>query len=175
MYTCHVCGKPTPNYCEWSPSLAAILGEQGQSTCDECRRKSYILHKWENEQFAEERLICPYCEISISDPWEYDEGEDEIECPACGHAFEVEITTVRTYRTRRRMEDMPDGWDGGSFDELQFLQHDGRSGHRRSAPRRGKGCGGYGSHAVWRWRIRYSYRIGRKCDGLGLEHVGVRR
>ena len=47
--------------------------------------------------------------------------------------------------------------------------------HRRSAPRRGEGCGGYGSHAVWRWRIRYSYRIGRKCDGLGLEHVGVRR
>lgn len=65
MYTCHVCGKTTPNYCEWSPSLAAILGEQGQSICDECRRKSHILYKWENEQFAEERLICPYCEISM--------------------------------------------------------------------------------------------------------------
>ena len=95
MYTCSVCGKPTPNYHEWSPSVAAILGEQGSSTCDECSSEN-----------------------SISDPWEYDEGEDEIECPACGRAFEVEITTVRTYRTRRRMEDMPDGWDGGSFDEL---------------------------------------------------------
>lgn len=29
MYTCHVCGKPTPNYHEWWPSVAAILGEQG--------------------------------------------------------------------------------------------------------------------------------------------------
>lgn len=111
MYTCHVCGKPTPNYREWSPSVAAILGEQGQSTCDECR----ILYKWRNEQLADERLICPYCEVSIGDPWEYDEYEDEIECPECGRAFEVEITTVRTYRTCRRREDMPDGWDGGSF------------------------------------------------------------
>lgn len=115
VYTCSVCGKPTPDYHEWSPSVAAILGEQGSSTCDECFRKAQISNKWKNEQFAEERLICPYCEISISDPWEYEEAEDEIECPACGRAFEVEITTVRTYRTRRRMEDMPDGWDGGSF------------------------------------------------------------
>lgn len=67
------------------------------------------------QQFDEERLICPYCESSISDPWEYDEDVDEIECPACGRAFEVEITTVYTYRTRRRMEDMPDGWDGGDI------------------------------------------------------------
>lgn len=77
VYTCHVCGKPTPNYREWLPSIAAILGEQGQSTCDECRRKVHTLYKWRNEQFAEERLICPYCEVSIGDPWEYDEDEDE--------------------------------------------------------------------------------------------------
>lgn len=64
VYTCSVCGKPTPNYHEWSPSVAAILGEQGSSTCDECFRKAQISYKWENEQFAEERLICPYCEIS---------------------------------------------------------------------------------------------------------------
>lgn len=114
-YTCSVCGKPTPNYCEWPPSLAAILGEQGSSTCDECLRKAHISYKWRNEQFDEERLICPYCESSISDPWEYDEDVDEIECPECGRAFEVEITTVCTYRTRRRMEDMPDGWDGGEL------------------------------------------------------------
>ena len=31
VYTCSVCGKPTPNYHEWSPSVAAILGEQGSS------------------------------------------------------------------------------------------------------------------------------------------------
>lgn len=115
MYTCSMCGKPTPNYYEWSPSVAAILGEQGSSTCDECSRKAQISYKWRNEQFDDERLICPYCENSISDPWEYEACEDEIECPVCGRAFEVEITTVRTYRTRRRREDMPDGWDGGEL------------------------------------------------------------
>lgn len=115
VYTCSMCGKPTPDYHEWSPSVAAILGEQGFSTCDECFRKAQISYKWRNEQFEDERLICPYCENSISDPWEYDEGEDEIECPACGRAFEVEITTVRTYTTRRRIEDMPDGWNGDEF------------------------------------------------------------
>lgn len=120
MYTCHVCGKPTPNYHEWWPSVAAILGEQGESTCDECSRKLQISYKWRNEQFDEERLICPYCECSISDPWEYDDEEDEIECPECGRTFEVEITTVRTYRTRRRREDMPDGWDEVSFNEPRF-------------------------------------------------------
>ena len=83
MYTCHVCGKPTPNYHEWRPSVAAILGEQGESTC--------------------------------GDPSEYDDEEDEIECPECGRTFEVEIATVRTYRTRRRREDMPHGWNGGEL------------------------------------------------------------
>jgi len=115
MYTCSMCGKPTPNYYEWSPSVAAIIGEQGSSICDECSRKAQISYKWRNEQFDDERLICPYCENSISDPWEYEACEDEIECPVCGRAFEVEITTVRTYRMRRRREDMPDGWDGGEL------------------------------------------------------------
>lgn len=32
------------------------------------------------------------------------------------HTFdELEITTVRTYRTKRRIEDMPDGWNGGEL------------------------------------------------------------
>lgn len=112
MYTCERCGKPTPNYREYSPSLAAIVGVQGRSWCDECRRELHILHEWENEQETDERMICPYCGDSISNPWEYEEGEDEIECPNCDCTFEVEISSVRTYRTRRRIEDMPDGWNG---------------------------------------------------------------
>lgn len=60
MYICDVCGEPTPNYREYSPSMAAILGKQGYSTCDGCLREAHILHKWRNEQYAEERLICPY-------------------------------------------------------------------------------------------------------------------
>lgn len=113
MYTCDMCGKPTPNYRKYSTWMADIMGEPGCSTCDECQRKVEIFHDWRNEQVAEERLICPYCESSIDDPWYYDEDEDEIECPDCKRTFEVEIITVRTYTTRRRIEDMPDGWNGG--------------------------------------------------------------
>lgn len=42
MYTCGVCGEPTPNYREYSPSVAAILGKQGYSTCDECTRLAEV-------------------------------------------------------------------------------------------------------------------------------------
>ena len=49
MYTCERCGKPTPNYREYSPALAAIVGVQGRSWCDECRRELRIVHEWENE------------------------------------------------------------------------------------------------------------------------------
>lgn len=33
----------------------------------------------------------------------------------CKRTFGLEITTVRTYRTKRRIEDMPDGWNGGEL------------------------------------------------------------
>lgn len=105
MYTCSWCGKPTPNYREYSHPMAGILGESGYSICDECLRKVRIEREWENEQCAEERLICPYCESSIDDPWYYDEDDEEVECPECKRTFELEIATVRTYRTlcqRRR-------------------------------------------------------------------------
>lgn len=95
--------------------MAGILGESGYSVCDECLRKARIEREWENEQCDEERLICPYCESSIDDPWYYDEDDEEVECPECKRTFELEITTVRTYRTKRRIEDMPDGWNGGEL------------------------------------------------------------
>lgn len=115
MYTCSWCGKPTPNYREYSHPMAGILGESGYSVCDECLRMARIEREWENEQCAEERLICPYCESSIDDPWYYDEDAEEVVCPECKRTFELEITTVRTYRTKRRIEDMPDGWNGGEL------------------------------------------------------------
>ena len=94
--------------------LADIFGVRGESS-DECRRELRIVHEWENEQAADERMICPYCEGEISDSWEYEEGESEIVCPSCDRTFEAEISSVRTYRTRRRIEDMPDGWNGGEL------------------------------------------------------------
>lgn len=69
MYICDVCGEPTPNYREYSPSMAAILGKQGYSICDGCLREAHILHEWRNEQCAEERLICPYLHPLCPRPW----------------------------------------------------------------------------------------------------------
>lgn len=123
MYTCSWCGKPTPNYREYSHPMAGILGESGYSICDECLRKVRIEREWENEQCAEERLICPYCESSIDDPWYYDEDDEEVECPECKRTFELEIATVRTYRTKRRIEDMPDGWWFSGHFGLQSVEH----------------------------------------------------
>ena len=77
MHTCCMCGKPTPNYREYSPLLADLFSESGYSMCDECRRKGRIQTEWENEQSAERFLICPYCESFIDDPWQYEEDEDE--------------------------------------------------------------------------------------------------
>lgn len=79
MYTCFWCGKPTPNYREYLHPMAGILGESGYSACDECLRGARIEREWENEQCAEERLICPYCESSIDDPWYYDEDDEEVD------------------------------------------------------------------------------------------------
>ena len=56
MYACSCCGKPTPNYREYSHPMAGILGESGYSICDECLRQARIEREWENEQCAEERL-----------------------------------------------------------------------------------------------------------------------
>lgn len=50
MYTCSWCGKPTPNYREYSHPMAGILGESGYSICDECLRKARIEREWENEE-----------------------------------------------------------------------------------------------------------------------------
>lgn len=71
MYTCSVCGKPTPNYHEWSPSVAAILGEQGSSTCDECSRRAQISYNGSCGEtvgadvtataYIEDIKYCPFC------------------------------------------------------------------------------------------------------------------
>lgn len=45
MYTCSWCGKPTPNYREYSHQMAGILGESGYSVCDECLRFQSILER----------------------------------------------------------------------------------------------------------------------------------
>lgn len=42
MYACSCCGKPTPNYREYSHPMVGILGESGYSICDECLREVWV-------------------------------------------------------------------------------------------------------------------------------------
>ena len=47
------------------------------------------------------------------DSWEFEgEYDDAYECPECGKKFILEVHTEITYTSKRRIEDMPEGWRG---------------------------------------------------------------
>ena len=46
MYTCEICGKPTPNFEPWT--CGPIAGKLGRSWCDECEKRFEREHSWEN-------------------------------------------------------------------------------------------------------------------------------
>lgn len=106
-YTCERCGKPTPN------RRLFLSGKDGYSWCDECIAESNRERKWENEQLYKDEITCPWCGYEDSDSWEFEgEYDDEYECPECGKKFILEVRTEITYTSKRRIEDMPEGWCG---------------------------------------------------------------
>lgn len=106
-YTCEKCGKPTPN------RKLFLCGKGGYSWCDECIAEFDRELKWENEQSHKEEITCPWCGYEDSDSWEFGgEYDDEYECPECGKKFILEVYTEITYTSKRRIEDMPEGWRG---------------------------------------------------------------
>lgn len=72
MYTCDVCGKPTPNFTPWTGG--PIAGKLGRSWCDDSP------------------------------------NDDGYECSHCGKPFIVRRIVDITYTSKRRIEDMPEGW-----------------------------------------------------------------
>ena len=113
-YTCERCGKPTSNRKLFV--CGPIGSKDGYSWCDECIE--YIAEfdrerKWENEQLHKEEITCPWCGYEDSDSWEFEgEYDDAYECPECEKKFILEVLTEVTYTSRRRIEDMPEGWCG---------------------------------------------------------------
>ena len=68
---------------------------------------------WRNEQYWKDEITCPWCGYEDPDSWEFEsECDDEHECPNCGELFVLERNVNITYTSRRRLEDMPEGWDG---------------------------------------------------------------
>lgn len=109
MYTCDRCGKPTPNYREYI--FGPIDGVRGYSLCDKCKKRADLKRVWRNEQLCRDEITCPWCGYEDPDSWEFEgEYDDAYECPSCGELFILEREV--TYTSRRRIEDMPEGWDG---------------------------------------------------------------
>jgi len=106
-YVCEYCGRPTANYDPYDPWLAAALGIDGHSTCDECARKwvDYIL--WLNEQEGKDYVTCPYCGYEDHDSCELGDRDDDHECPRCGELFSYERFVNVSYTSTKRREDYP--------------------------------------------------------------------
>lgn len=109
MHTCDLCGKPTPNFTPWA--CGPIAGKLGRSWCDDCEERFERELAWENEQSGKDAITCPWCGYSDPDSWEFDgEYDDEYECIHCGKPFIVKRIVDITYTSKRRIEDMPEGW-----------------------------------------------------------------
>ena len=110
-YTCERCGKTTSNRKLFS--CGPIGGKDGYSRCDKCIADFDRELEWENEQPNKEAITCPWCGHEESDSWEFEgEYDDAHECTECGKKFILEVLTEVTYTSRRRIEDMPEGWCG---------------------------------------------------------------
>lgn len=111
MYICDTCDKPTPNYSRYISG--PVFGKEGYSECDDCRKKYDRERVWENEQWHKDEITCPWCGHEETDSWEFDgEYDDEYECEHCGRPFVLERVVDITYTSKRRIEDMPEGWAG---------------------------------------------------------------
>lgn len=102
------CGNPTDN--------EKVIGSSVIHTCDECLERISKEVDWEgeNEYWHERTIICPYCDFEYDryEAYNYEANEEEIECPACGQHFDLEVEDVRYFSTKRSVCDMPEDYKG---------------------------------------------------------------
>ena len=111
MHICDRCGKPTPNFVPFT--CGPIAGKLGRSWCDDCEKRFERELAWENEQSYRDYITCPWCGYEDPDSWEFGaEYDEEYEGPSGGKPFVLEKLVEVTYTSKRRIEDMPEGWDG---------------------------------------------------------------
>lgn len=111
MHICDRCGKPTPNYSKY---ISGPIGDrEGYSVCDDCIKQRDRERAWENELWHRDEITCPWCGYEDPYSWAVEDGcDEEYECEKCGKPFVLEKLVEVTYTSRRRIEDMPEGWDG---------------------------------------------------------------
>ena len=111
MHICDLCGKPTPNCSRFISG--PVCGSDGCSVCDDCIKQRGRERAWKNEQWHKDEITCPWCGYEDPDSWEFGaEYDEEYECSHCGKPFFVEKRVEVTYTSMRRIEDMPEGWEG---------------------------------------------------------------
>lgn len=109
IYKCQDCGNPTTNkHIIAMKSCNDIIIHR----CNKCQEKFQAEIEWENEQWKEDNIICPWCEDTFSDYEDmtqvtdnpYEDFEGTVICPSCGKKFELEIETKCNYTTRKPSE-----------------------------------------------------------------------
>lgn len=109
-FICDTCGKPTDN--EYRIEFGTMENEIIVHRCDECDKKNDAEIDWQNEQYGEDDIICPWCgtkfsgyeDMSEVTPEPYRDFEGTVDCPVCGKEFELEIETKCDYTTRKPSE-----------------------------------------------------------------------
>ena len=109
LFSCDDCGNPTNNQriIKMSYGNDLIIHR-----CGDCQDKLDAEVDWQNEQFKESNIICPWCEDTFSDYEDmskitdspYEDFEGNVKCPTCGKEFELEIETRCNYTTRKPSE-----------------------------------------------------------------------
>lgn len=107
-YICDTCKKPTDN----ERIIPLSSGNLIYHRCNKCMEKIHAEMEWQNEQFKESDIICPWCGDVFSDYEEmsemldspYEDFEGTVKCPSCEKEFEIEIETTCTYTTRKPSE-----------------------------------------------------------------------
>lgn len=109
IYKCRDCGKPTGN----KHIIAMTCGNDIIiHRCNECQDKLSAEIEWQNEQWQEDDIICPWCGDLFSDYEDksqitdspYEDFEGTVKCPSCDKEFELEIETKCSYTTRKPSE-----------------------------------------------------------------------
>lgn len=114
IHSCMFCGNMTENINEakdfMSTSFVDTYGNSEIHICDKCKEELFNIDEWQNEQFRENTIICPWCGYQYEeyDSYEFEEGEyiddDLITCPECGQKFELEVEYLTYFTTKKPKE-----------------------------------------------------------------------
>lgn len=107
-YICDKCGNPTDNSwaykdhfdIEWLTRTGLV--DKVVHTCDECEQAEVDFEEWQNEQYKEDTIVCPWCGYEF-ESYEntYEEDSDEIDCPSCGEPIEIEVHLEYSWTSRK--------------------------------------------------------------------------